>query len=303
MTPKQLGYAAAIIAVILWAGNFVVARAVAHAIPPIQLNFWRWFIALLCVLPFGLHHIRQDFPIIRKHFWYMTWQALMGVVLLNTLFYQAGKTSTSINMVLFVPSAPIIILLLSRIICGEAITKRRFFGLLTILFGLTVLISRGSLENLTNFDFNIGDFWSIGGITCFGIYSFFARYRPKELGTASYHTTVFSIGLIICLPLLVAEMKLLPPATWNEAVIISVLYAGIGCSCIAYVLWSVAIERIGPVAAGMIYYSIPLFTAMKGVLILGEQITFVHIIGGSLMLLGIVAATLPGKPPYARSSK
>ena len=58
-----------------------------------------------------------------------------------------------------------------------------------------------------------------------------------------------------------------------------------------------AIDRIGPVTAGMIYYSIPIFTAIEGVLILGEQVTLFHIIGGVLMFSGIVLASKITKAP------
>ncbi len=290
MTNKTLGYAAAIGAAILWAGNFVVARAIAQEMPPVQLNFWRWFVALLSVLPFGIFHIRKDLPSIRKNFTYILVQAFISVTILNTFVYQAGKSSTSIHMVLFIPAAPIIILLLSRFICGEAISKRRFYGLTIILTGLVVLMSRGSLANLQNLQFHAADFWSLGGIFCFGLYSFLGRFRPMDMGNASFHIALFSLGLIMALPMVCIEMAYTPAAVWNSSVITGILYAGIACSGIAFVLWSLAIEHIGPVAAAMIYYTIPLFTAIQGVLLLGEKVTTLHVAGGILMLIGIVLA-------------
>ncbi len=292
MNIKAIGYTAAFAAVILWAGNFVVARAMATSIPPIQLNFWRWFVALLCILPFALRTLPKDLPIVKRHIPYLAFMGFIGVTALNALFYKAGQSTSSINIVLFVPSAPIVIMLLSRFLCAEPITLRRLLGLVIILLGLGVLVSRGSWANVTNVNFSMGDLWSLGGVLCFGIYSFFTRYRPKDLSASGFHASTFSLGLILALPMFLFEVWALPPFTWSSTVIFSILYAGIGCSFMAYALWTKAIDSIGPVSAGMVYYTIPLFTALEGVLILGEQVTRVHVLGGGLMIIGIMLAIL-----------
>ncbi len=299
MTGKAVGYICALSAVFIWGGNFVVARGVAGLIAPVEINFWRWLLAFCCVLPFAYGKWKTDWPIIKKHLPFVIIQGIVGVALLNALFYKAGNTSSSINMVLFVPSAPIIILALSRIICGERITLYRFLGLVVILGGLLLLISRGQWSNLTNFDIHAGDLWAIGGVACFGVYTFLARYRPKELGIATLHTAIFGAGLIVSLPALLLEMQYSPPTTWNSTVIIGIFYAGVGCSCVSYLLWTKAVDNIGSVAAGIIYYLIILFTALKGVLILGEEVTLIHVIGGALMLSGIALASIIPKKTTA----
>ncbi len=295
MKARAIGYLSAYTAVMLWAGNFVLARAMAASIPPIQLNFWRWLVAFLCIIPLALPKIRKDWPIIKQNLGLLSFLAFIGVTSLNAFFYKAGQSSSSINMVLFVPSAPIIILLLSRFLCAEPITHRRLTGLFFILLGLIVLISRGNWTNLVNFDFSIGDLWSIGGVLCFGIYSFFTRYKPSELSTAGFHLATFGIGLFMTLPILFLELHYVQYQSLNFNIIIAILYAGVGCSFIAYALWTKAIGIIGPVATGMVYYTIPLFTALEGVLILGEQVTKVHVIGGLLMIIGIALAIIQKK--------
>ncbi len=290
---KLAGYMAAFIAVFIWAGNFVVARAVAAHIGPFEMNFWRWLLAFLCVLPLALRKRelwRSDVRVIRKNFFYMSVMGLVGVTCLNAFFYLAGQSTGSINMVLFVPSAPIIIMFLSRIFCGEVITVRRALGLVTILVGLGVLLSRGSWETLLSVKFHVGDLWSLAGVSCFGLYSFLARFRPQGISTFGFHTAVFFFGLVILFPFFLHDVVSLPRPTWNGSVIFGIFYAGVGCSFMSYVLWTVAIDRVGPVAAGMIYYSIPLFTALEGIWFLGESVSLVHIIGGCLMLMGIILA-------------
>ncbi len=287
MTARAVGYVAAFSAVILWAGNFVLARAMATSIAPIQLNFWRWFVAFLCILPFALRSIRHDLPIIKQHAFFLSILGFIGVTALNSLFYKAGQSSSSINMVLFVPFAPVVIMLLSRIFCAEPITPRRLLGLVFITIGLGVLVFRGEWANIAMLNFSAGDFWSIGGVTCFGLYSFLTRYRPKDLTPAGFHLATFSFGLLWAFPMVLLEIQYVPAFTWDMSVVMAILYAGIGCSFVAYGLWTKGIDILGPVAVGMVYYTIPLFTALKGVLILGEEVNAVHIVGAALMIVGI----------------
>ncbi len=295
MSTRSFGYTMAILAVVIWAGNFVAARAIAFSIPPVQMNFWRWALAFVCILPFALKTWRKDWPTIKQHWLYIAAVGFVGVTCLNAFFYKAGSTTSSINMVLFVPSAPIVIMLLSRLFCAEPITWRRLGGLGIILAGLLLLVSRGDINNILQLRISSGDLWSIAGVISFGVYSFITRYRPQNISASSFLTASFAWGLLLSLPFLVWEMCVLPAPTWNTDVFIAIAYAGIGCSSIAYLLWTKAIDAIGPVPAGMIYYSIPLFTALEGVLILGESINFLHILGGGLMLTGMVLATLPKK--------
>jgi hypothetical protein len=38
-------------AVLFWAGNSVVGRAMAGTVPPMALSFWRWVFAFLAITP------------------------------------------------------------------------------------------------------------------------------------------------------------------------------------------------------------------------------------------------------------
>lgn len=91
MQQTALGYGSALLATIIWSGNFVVARALATLIPPWQCNFWRWLVALLVLLPFARRHLRRDWPGIKKHWAYLSLMGILGITLMNTLIYKAGQ--------------------------------------------------------------------------------------------------------------------------------------------------------------------------------------------------------------------
>lgn len=285
------GYLAALAATVIWAGNFVLARGVAHDIPPIQLNFWRWALALLCILPMALPKLRADWPGMRRHWRYLALMALLGVAALNALIYKAGQTTQSLNMALLVPTAPIIIVL-SRILYAEPLTYRRLTGVGVVLIGILALISRGDWQHIAAVKFTPGDLWALAGSACFALYSLFMRKRPADISIEGFNAAMFGAGIVLMLPALAWEAAVMPAPAWNAPVVVAVLYAGIGCSFAAYLLWTKAISAIGPVLAGIVYYSLPLFAAVESVLILDEHIALFHILGGGLIIAGILIATV-----------
>lgn len=293
MRKTSLGYMAALAATILWSGNFVVARGVAFDIPPIQLNFWRWALALACMLPLALPRLRADWPSMLRHWRYLSLMALVGITALNALIYKAGQTTESLNMALLVPTAPVMILVLSRIIYGEPITPRRLLGLVVVLCGVLALISRGEWQNLLSVRFAAGDVWALGGAASFALYSLFIRRKPEDISVAGFNAAIFTLGLLFALPMMLWEWAALPAPVWNTSVILGVVYSAVGCSFLAYLLWTWAISVIGPVSAGMVYYTLPLFTAVEGLYILHETINLAHVLGGGLIVAGITIATAP----------
>ncbi len=68
----------------------------------------------------------------------------------------------------------------------------------------------------------------------------------------------------------------------------AILYVGIFASLAAFLLWNRAIVTIGPSKAGMVYYTLPLFSGALGVVFLNETLGFSHLISLILIIGGIV---------------
>jgi len=72
--------------------------------------------------------------------------------------------------------------------------------------------------------------------------------------------------------------------------IISILYIGIFASLSAFVLWNKAIINLGPSKAGMIYYTLPLFSVVSAYFLLGETVTMIHFYSALFIISGIFTA-------------
>jgi drug/metabolite transporter (DMT)-like permease len=76
---------------LLWAGNAVVGRLVSGLVPPMTLNFLRWALAFVILLPLAHRLLRADSAL------WPNWKrfavlGLLGVGCYNALQYHALKT-------------------------------------------------------------------------------------------------------------------------------------------------------------------------------------------------------------------
>jgi drug/metabolite transporter (DMT)-like permease len=63
-------------------------------------------------------------------------------------------------------------------------------------------------------------------------------------------------------------------------------------SVLAYLLYNVCVDRLGPARAGLSIHLIPVFGAILSVLLLGEPLQWYHMAGMLLIFSGIICASL-----------
>ena len=74
---------------------------------------------------------------------------------------------------------------------------------------------------------------------------------------------------------------------------------GIFASLSAFVLWNKAIVVVGPSKAGMIYYTLPLFSGFLAYLFLKEDIRMIHFYSALLIVSGILTANYESKKEHS----
>ncbi len=284
------GYICAVAATALWSGNFIIARGLSDSIPPVSLAFFRWLVAVIVFLPFALKPFIARRDIVRKNIVYLSVTAFLGVTLFNTLIYIAGHTTTAVNLSLISITFPVFIVVLSRIFFYELITLSRGTGIVLVVSGVVLLITHGDPSRLLSIRFAVGDIWMLGAALTFAVYSLLLKRKPEGLNIWAFQFSTFIIGLVFLLPFFVAEQLIMPAVEYDMTTVLSVLYVGIFASLTAFVLWNKAIVLAGPVKAGMIYYTLPLFSGFLAYLFLDEAITLVHLCCMVLIVTGIVTA-------------
>lgn len=282
------GYFLAVIATVIWAGNFIVARALNQDILPIGLAFWRWVIAVATLAPFAVRSTVEDWKLVQKYLPYLTVSALLGVTVFNTLIYIAGHTTQALNMALIATSSPIFIVLMSRLFYGELISLTRTAGMMVVVGGVLMLIAGGSLERLLSISFAIGDLYMLLAAIVFAGYTMLVKRKPPNLRITTFTLCTFSLGLLFLSPFYALESLIYHPVAFNVPIALALLYVGVLSSVVAFLAWNGAIALIGPSRTALIYYLIPVFSGIAAWLFLGEAISSVHILSTLAIVCGII---------------
>lgn len=288
-----IGFAFALLATLLWSGNFIAARALNKSISPVSLNFFRWVVATLVLLPFAYRKTVQDWKLLRPQLKYILFAALTGVTLFNTFVYVGGHYSSATNLALIgTTAAPVFVLLIAAIFLRQKIWLTQIIGTILCLAGIVILISGGKWEGLMHFRLSLGDVWILLAALSFAIYTILVRKKPAGASPISFLFCIFLAGTIFLIPAFIVDVSMGERFTWNNTIFLSILYVGIGASVISFLSWNISIKRIGPSRTALFGNLIPIFSTIEASILLNEQFTNVTLISLGIILLGLVIANL-----------
>ncbi|MFN3625096.1 MAG: DMT family transporter [Hyphomicrobium sp.] len=275
---------------LVWAGNAIVARAVAGEVPPIGLAFWRWVVAALVVAPFAAPHLRRDAPTMLKHWPMMVLLSALGISFFNSALYAAAHTTTALNIVMLQVSAPVLVVLASYLVFRDRITAAQSAGIALSLAGALTLITHGDFHVLTELRFNAGDLWMLTACAVYALYTALLRLRPN-VHALSFLLGTFVVGAALLLPFYLFETWHRQPMPVTPQAIFAILYVAVFASAVGYFAFNRTVELLGANVAGLSIYLTPVFGTILAILLLGERPQIYHLVGIGLIAAGILLAT------------
>jgi drug/metabolite transporter (DMT)-like permease len=290
------GYVFVVLAVLSWAGNAIVGRLAPDAgIPPIALNFWRWFGALIVLAPFGIGAMRAQWRLLFVHWRLVMLFGAAGIAGFNALLYLALEETTVVQATLISAILPALVIASARVFLGQPIGARQVAGVLLSFAGVAVIVARGDPAVLLGLVLNRGDLWMLIAVCFWAAQTLLLRFIPKEIDLFGFQLAAIVAGLIVALPFYLAETWGGRPMPFTWTALLMVGYIAVVASAMGYTLWNVGVIRIGPKSAGYFGNLYPVFGAMLGIVLLGEPLHGYHAVGGAVVLAGILLATLRGK--------
>jgi drug/metabolite transporter (DMT)-like permease len=277
-----------LIAVLSWAGNYVLAGGIHDQIAPVPLAFFRWLVACILLLPIGVPKVTAQWSLIRKHLFLLSILGFFSVTAFNTLIYQALQTNSVVNTVLINATTPIIIIFLSRWMFGRPIGGLEIGGTLLSFSGILVIIVRADFQNLLHFHLAVGDFWAFAAVLCWSSYSVLLRLLPDHINPTGAMTVIFVTGLTMLLPVYGIDRVMsgtnasLTPALWS-----SIAYLAIFPSIAGYWCWNRAVGLIGARRAGPFLHLSPIFSVLGAVVFINEMFHFYHLVALTMILGGV----------------
>lgn len=284
---------------LMWAGNAIVGRLMDGLVPPLTLNFLRWALAIVVLLPLAWRVLTPG-SALWTHWRRFALLGLLGVGLYNSLQYLALKTSTPINVTLVAASTPVWMLLVGRLGYRERITARQTLGAALSIAGVLVVLARGDWAVLMAVRLVPGDFYILLASIAWAWYSWLLA-RPDTSSEALRKNVPddwagllmaqMAFGLLWSAAFAAGEWLL--PGTamvFNANVAAALVFIALGPALLAYRCWGAGVQRAGPTVASFFANLTPLFAALMSAAFLGEPPQLHHAAAFVLIVGGIVVS-------------
>jgi drug/metabolite transporter (DMT)-like permease len=280
---------------LLWAGNAVVGRLVTGMVPPVTLNFLRWALAFLILLPFAAPVLRPGSAL------WPQWRrfallGLLGVGCYNALQYLALKTSTPLNVTLVAASVPVWMLGIGALFFGQRISGRQMAGAVLSIAGVLVVLGRGDWALLTQVRLVPGDFYVLLATAAWAVYSWLL-IRPGDPPEIRGDWAAFLMAQLVFglgwSALFAGGEWALEDAhiQWGWPLAAALAYVATCPAILAYRSWGLGVQRVGPNIAGFFSNLTPLFAAVMSAAFLGELPHVYHAVAFALIVGGIVVSS------------
>lgn len=275
----------AIMAMAMWATNFVFSQAVLADIGAIQLTGARWMISLVALVPLAWLLEKQDWGVVRREIPIHLVQSLLGYVGYTLLLYSALQSTSPVTAAVLVALNPATIAIAAHFVLRDRLTRLAVTGILISFVGAVIVVLGG--QSLSEMRLGAGDGLLLIATLLWTAYSMIApRVQTPPITATAVHAALSSLVMI---PLMLVDEIVLNPGSWTTVAGVEwwgVIWIGLIPSAGAYFLWNVSSELIGPTRTGAFLNLIPVFTAVF-VVALGGAVTVWHLAGGALVLLGV----------------
>ena len=276
---------------LLWAGNAVVGRMVSTLVPPITLNFLRWALAFVILVPLASWVLRSGSGL-WTHWRRFGLLSLLGVGCYNALQYLALQTSTPLNVTLVAASGPVWTLAIGALFFQAPVRRAQVYGAVLSIVGVLVVLSRGDWTQLMGVRLVVGDLFILLATACWCWYSWLLTRKDEpeairnDWAAFLLAQVVFGLawsGLFSGLEWGLTDAHI----TWGWPLIATLAFVAVGPAVLAYRCWGLGVQQAGPAMAGFFANLTPLFAAILSAAFLGELPHTYHALAFALIIAGI----------------
>lgn len=274
---------------VLWSGNWIVARAVRDEIAPGFATAARLLLVLALLAPFCARRLIARL----RHLAAAEWRPLLALGFFGgglhlALQWLGLHYTTATSATLYLSTAPVFILLLARALLGEPIGALQWTGVAVSFCGVALIGTQGELAP---FSFNIGDALALASMAMWAAYTVLLRLRRDDLDTPAFLALLCLMGLGWTAPWVAWEVWAGAKVALSSAGAAAVCYSAIGSLLLAYAGWSYVVTRLGAARAGASMHLMPAIAVVLAAVFLGETPRWFHFAGIALILAGVALST------------
>ena len=180
--------------------------------------------------------------------------------------------------------------ILAAVFLKEKITWKNVLSIVVSLIGVYIILGNGSMQiNPLGILLSAGSvvLWSAASVSIRKISGY---YDPVQIALYG-----MCIALLFNIPAAVLENIFMTQSHPTAVALLACLFVAVFGTAVAHTCWNKSLQLLSASTCSMFYPLQPLVSAVLGVLLLHEVITWQFVVGAVLICSGIVITFLPSK--------
>ena len=291
MPRESTAYAALITASVVWGGSVVAQKIALGAFSAVEVSVFRGLGALCILIPLWWWQEQSSMKWDYRDLRILT---VLGVgvvgnhllILYGLHYIDAGAAGVIIG------ASPAITAFLSSLILKDVPFGRVWLGCAVSFVGVA-FVSGVNASNTSGENPVLGGIFVVLALVSWALYTIGSRQVMQRMSPLTVNWTTLLISILIQIPLLWTDQKVLdsgisniPVSGWTALAYVIVFATALGQQA-----WLYGVSGIGPSRAGVFTNLIPVSSLILSLVILGEALDFVKIIGIVLVLSGVWLVT------------
>ncbi|NHM31992.1 DMT family transporter [Neobacillus terrae] len=284
MKNTLLGSLFLILASSIWGGMYVVVKVVVAVIPPLELVWLRYLVAIVALLIVGLI-TRQNWRIEKRYFSLIIAIGIIGNAI-SIVTQETGTMLSSAQMgAIITSSTPAFMVIFARLILKERLTLKKILSVCLATIGVFLIVRVGHIDVSSK----LGGIWLMTAALTWALMSVLVKRLPSDYSQIVVTTYSILVALIVLTPFVLPRLhainipQLSHPTIWG-----GLLYLGVISTAGGFLLWNRGLQMLNASSGGIFFFFQPVVGTLLGWLFLGETIGVMFWIGSILILIGVL---------------
>ncbi|NQX66030.1 EamA family transporter [Paenibacillus alba] len=268
----------------IWGGMYVVVKHVVDVVPPLELVWIRYVIALFALLIISVV-TKQSWCIKKRDLLLIFIIGLIGNTI-SILTQEFGTMLSTAQMGAIITSTtPAFMVLFARILLKEKITFNKAISILLATIGVGIIVGNADIDP----SLQLGGLSLLIAALTWALMSVLIKRVPGQYSQIVITCYTTLVAVILLTPSAISRLAELDvqamkhPSIWG-----GLLYLGVISTACAFLLWNRGLQMLNASSGGLFFFFQPIVGTFLGWLLLGEQIDLSFWIGTLLIFIGVL---------------
>ena len=299
------GYVAAVVSAILFGVSSTLNKIALENVNPTVIAGMIYFVAGAFLFAIHLSPLckkilttldtsETELKITKKDYKILAFVIICGSIIAPLLLLNGLNQTTAINTSLLLNAESLFTVAIAFIFLNERCAKKEYIGILMLIFGVIFLSTNGAFQQLTLTENVIGNLLIIGACFFWGIDNNLSKFLSRKrdiilvtglkcfIGGLALLVVSFLLGFSFSIPIIAIPY---------------ILFVGAFSIAFSILFFLFALRKIGSIRTGVIFSLSSLFGAVLAFFVLSESFTWIQLIAGLVMILGVYVVYRCGQKP------